>query len=589
MMESPNIYSELNDASYATYPALFAKLSGIQQKYQNMPVNKMVGVLDRIGGFSSMYSPDPTVQNKRIKSISSVANVYGKDDVSDMLRDVSSNERRLREVEHALEYTAYPLYHIRNTYQNLLTYRWYFAPNMPDTEDSKKKDFWREYKLLCKLGKEMRLKDKAHEITGQAWQEGKVFYYPRYQVDKVHNKVNHVFLQQLPSDWVKIVGYNNKSKYTLAFNLMYFTKDGTDYRQFGKLFEDYIDDFNSVVLPEPRGVGSRLVYASKSKLNLNKADELNVAADVYYQNDKWFYWVTLPIDEVFTFEIDDTSRNVVSPFSGIFLDLLQLSQLEAIQLELLQNPLVSVLTGEIPYFETKDVNTADQYKLSNAGRVLFETLWYSMLSANNTSGIGLYAAPFKNMDLHTLAESPSAMDIVSKGYQDMMSKAGLSALIPTDTEARAGAVQVSLQIESKESQSIYYCFERMIACIIEKLRLKYEWEFRMFGDIYSDPILEDKCTNHMTLGILSDLIVFNALHDRTLIDDISLSDVIINSELLDKRIPLVSTYNATSEETSGSEKKTEIVEEEKKAGRPRSEGVTSEGQEADSDSEMTGV
>lgn len=589
-MATINLEKELNNMAYESYPEIFKRMSKIQNEYGMMPIKNLSNALGRTGMFSSTYDPDPTVQNKRIKGISSRPVSYSKNDVTDMLQDVPKNERRLREVEHSLEYTAYPLYHIRNTYQNLLTYHWYFAPNMVEEKDTKKKDFWREYKLLVKLGKEMNIKASAHEITGQAWQEGKVFYYPRYQVDKVHNKVNHVFLQQLPSDWVKIVGYNNKSKYTLAFNLMYFCEVGTDYRQFGNLFEKYIEDFNQVVYPEPKGVGGRLVYARKSRIDLEKVNQIKNNAEAYYQNNRWYYWVTLPIDEVFVFEVDDTGRNAVSPLTGVFLDLLQLSQLEAIQLELLQNPLVSVLTGEIPYFETKDVNTADQYKLSNAGRVLFESLWYSMLNANNTSGIGLYAAPFKNMNLHTLAESPSAMDIVSTGYQDMMSKAGLSALIPTDTETRAGAVQVSLQLEAKESKSIYDCFERMVGCIIEKLRLKYDWDFKMFGDVYDDALLEDRCSQAMTLGILSDLIIYNALHDRTLLDDICWSDMVVSSNLLEKRIPLVSTYNAKAEDAKESEKKGRqagendtIIELPDEGGRPKSKGITSEGQEADFD------
>ena len=80
----------------------------------------------------------------------------------------------------------------------------------------------REWKLLEKLRTEFDITHFAHEVAGQALQEGKVFYYARYSVDKSHNKINYAFMQQLPSDWIKIVGFNNKSKYTLAFNMMYY-------------------------------------------------------------------------------------------------------------------------------------------------------------------------------------------------------------------------------------------------------------------------------------------------------------------------------------------------------------------------------
>lgn len=586
-MAIQNLRSELSSVALSSYKDIFGKMKKIQDQYGDMNTGSLMSAFGSIGGFGSMYTPDPSVQNNRIKKISSYARKYKKDEIANMIEDVPGNEKPLRELEHYFENSSYPLHHMRTVYQDVLTYHWYFAPDMTEEKDSKKKDFWREYKLLNKLGKSMDLKAFAHEVAGQAWQEGKVFYHPRYMVDKVHNKVIHSFMQQLPSDWIKIVGYNNKSKYTVAFNLMYFTQDGTDYRQFGHLFEPYINDFNNVVTPAPKGLGTRLVYASESGINFEAADKYKVNADYYYQDGRWYYWVNLPVDEVFVFEIDDTSRNVVSPFAGLFLDIVQLSQLEAIQLELVQNPLISILTGEIPYFEGKDTNTSDQYKLSNAGRILFETLWYGMLEANNTSGIGLYAAPLKNMDLHTLAESPSAMDIVTKGYKDMMSKAGLSALIPTDSDAKAGAVQVSLQLEAREGHVIYACMNRMMKCIIEKLRLKYDWEFKMFGDVFADTALEERCSQAMTLGVLSDLIIYNALHDRTLLDDVTWSDMVIESNILDKRIPLVSTYNASADDNSGSKvtekSKSEVVEYPDEGGRPPEDGMGSDGKESDAD------
>ena len=160
--------------------------------------------------------------------------------------------------------------------------------------------------------------------------------------------------------------------------------------------------------------------------------------DVYYQNGRWYYWVYLPADAVFTFEADDVSRTAISPFAGLFLNMIQLAQMEQIQLELIQNPLVSLLHGEIPYRDDKNATAEDQYKLSNAGRLLFEAIWYDMLQMNNTSGIGLYAAPFENMKLESLSEAPSAMDIVKQGYSDTMSQAGMGAIIPLGDDPKAG-------------------------------------------------------------------------------------------------------------------------------------------------------
>lgn len=575
-----NLNKEINEVAYASYKDIFARFNKLQREYADMSPQALWSAFERAGGFGNMYTPNPTVQNRRVKGISTLPEEYSKDKVTNFVKYPVENEKELRQVEHQLEHSAYPLFHTRTVYQNLLTYHWYFAPDMLEDADTSKKEFWREYKLIHKLAKEFEIKSFAHEVTGQALQEGKVFYYPRYLVDKAHNNVVHAYLQQLPSDYCKIVGFNNKSKYTIAFDLMYFAKAGTDIRQFGDLFSEYFEDFNNAVYPAPKGVGGRLLYSSNTKIDLKNVRP-NENVEAYYQNGKWYYWVVLPVDEVFTFEIDDTSRLAISPLIGMFIDLIQLSQLEAIQLELIQNPLVSVLTGEIPYYPSKDTNNSDQYMMSNASRTLFETFWYSMLNANNTSGIGWYAAPLQNMKLHSLAESPSAMDIVSNGYEDTMSKAGLTALIPVGSDARAGAVNVSLMIESKFPQTIYRCVERMMNTILEKLRLKYDYEFHMFGDLSSDKDMLDNYRNGMTLGILPDTLMYNAIMDRTILDDICISQMVENSGILDLRKPLRTSFNSSDDESTSDT----IATVRDVGGRPPSEEITSEGQEQDEDAE----
>ena len=589
MKNNLSVMQEFNTVRYGSFDKITSKIQELSSKYDGMPMESIIAAFGRTGISQSLDNINPYIQNRRIKTISSAPNNYSKTEVDNMLRNVYNSERPLREVHHALEYTSYPLLHTRVVYQNLLTYHNYIAPFLTNDEDSKRDDFWREWKLLEKLRVKFEIKPHAHEIVGQAIQEGKVFYYPRYSVDKAHNKVNHAFMQQLPSDFVKIVGFNNKSKYTLAFNLMYFTIEGTNILQFGDLFLPYLDEFNKVIYPAPKGTGSKLVYASKSRLNLEAIDTDKVEA--YYQNGKWYYWVILPIDKVFTFEIDDVPRTVVSPFTGLILDMLQLTQLENLQMELLANPLIAVLTGEIPYFETKDTNTSDQYKLSNAGRMLFESLWDQLMQRTNIGGIGLYAAPFKNMKLESLPEAPNATNIVSSGYKDVMNKAGLSAILPASDDVRAGLAQISLMIESQFAKTVYTCFERMMDTIIEGMNLKYDWRFHMFGDLSSDDKLRDDLTKEMSLGILPSTLRFCALNDYSIIEDMAWSDAIINSDLLSKRIPLATSYtlsggnerlpSSTVKEKQSSPIATVPIDE---GGRPESEDVTSEGQEQDEDS-----
>lgn len=546
--------SELNKLQYSSFPKIFERFRKMAAENQGIPMSSITSAFAGIN--SGRYGlANPYIQNRRVKQISSLPADFTKDQVAEMLTKPYDSEQPLRQVAHILEYTAYPLFHIRKVYQEMLTYHNYVMPKLTDSADTKKDEFMREWKLLEKLREEFKPKETAHQIVGQVGIEGKVFYYPRYSVDKSHNKVNYAFMQQLPSDWTKITGYNNISKYTVAFNMMYFLQPGCVPEQYGDLFTPYLYDFSSVV-QKPKGTGTSLIFAQKTRVDMQQFQNIQARGDmagtpdVYYQNGRWYYWVYLPADAVFTFEADDVSRTAISPFAGLFINMIQLAQMEQIQLELIQNPLVSLLHGEIPYRDDKEATAEDKYKLSNAGRLLFEAIWYDMLQTNNTSGIGLYAAPFANMKLESLSEAPSAMDIVKQGYSDTMSQAGMGAIIPLGDDPKAGTAQISLQIESKFMQTVYRDYERMMNAIIKKLSPRYDWKFVMFGDISEDEKMLERCMKGMEHGILPDTIVYNALLDRSVLDDMCLSDIVYNSGILDKRIPLVTSYNMAQDKSN---------------------------------------
>lgn len=589
-----NMANELRSVRYKSYQEIYDKMRELSDEYSNIPYDRLVSVFGGASEWGSALSANPYIQNRRVKAISTAPAGHTKDEVAEMLQTPEGNELGLRQVERALEYSAYPMFHTRKVYQDLLTYHSYITPNLPDESAIGKDDFWREWKLLEKLKKTLDIKNVAHQIAGQALQSGKVFYTPRVSIDKSHNKINYAFIQQLPTDWTKIVGFNNKSKYTLAFNLFYFTQPGTDYRQFGDLFVPYIDEFSDFAESVRGGKApSNYIFAAMDKVR--KHSRNNAAPDAYYQNGRWYYWVVLPIDKVFTFEVDDANRTVAPPFTGLFIDMIQLAAYEAIQLQLVQNPLIAVLTGEIPYYDAKDMRMSDTYKLSPSGRDLFQAYWYQMLAESNTSGIGIFSAPFQNMKMHQLAEAPSAMNISSNGYAYTIAKAGLSGIVPANNDTRAGLAQISLQIESKFAAQIYGGIERMMRCMFESFNLKYEWEFRMFGDMASDKDKEEQAQKAMTLGILPAAIIYNALHDRSILDDIAWSTAIKKAGILDLRIPLTSSYsaqpnNGNGEESSNQKNETSQADqiaahEINKGGRPSSDGIaSSDGQEADQDS-----
>lgn len=541
-------------------------------EYRDMPIESVVSAFSRVQG--SAYTENPYVQNRRVKQISSLPVEYPYEKVSEMVANPGNNEMPLRQVSHALEATASPYFKIRKTYQDILTYHWYASPDGVEESEAKEKAFWREMRLVNDFAKAAHVDEMAHKIAGQVVQEGKVFYTFRYNVDKAHNQVNYAFMQQIPQDWIKIVGLNNISKYTIAFDMMYFMQPGTDYTQFGNLFEPYMGVFVNVAPQLPQYKNKKFVYASgmeRLKALRDTVDQLPGKPEVYYQGGRWYYWVILPIDKVWTFEIDDTSKNVAPPLTGLFLSMTNIAKYEQVQLSLVQNPLIAMVLGEIPYRDDAGATQEDAYKLSPTGRRYYEALWYQMLSATNTTGVGFYLAPAENMQLVQLAEAPSANEISSNGYSYAMQKSGIG-IIPATTDPRAGTVQVSMQIECRFGELLYKQISRMMNYLYQSLGLRWRWEFVMFGSLATDDDRLKEAKDGMTLGILSSTMDYLAILGKRLTDDIAISNAVIGSGIMDKRLPLVSTFSAKQENGLPPQ-----------AGRPKAEKVESEGQEKDMD------
>lgn len=586
-----------NAVSYESYGEFFGAFRNLAAQYSDLPGDSVFSAWMR-----ASMAANPYMQNRRVKNISSLPADYGKDDIARMIVAPEGNEQPLRRTAHALEWSAYPYRKIRYTYQALNTFRYYACPAYLPEGEAGKPEFEREAVFVDKLNFALKPDQWAHQIAGQALQEGKVAYVPRVAADKSHNCIKWAFMQQLPSDWWKIIGFNSLSKYTVSFNMMYFLQPGTDWRQFGDLFEPYIADFAGILEPTtPRS--RKIAYAARNtvcnaqgrtfKVNLEKFRDMQPAAGdpkLYNQNGKWAYWVTLPAEKCWVFEIDDTNTVAAPAFTGLFLAMDQLSAYERVQLEIVQNPLVSVALGEIPYMDKNEPGKEDAYQLSPAGRNMFLSYWYDMLSAANTGGIGAYFAPVKNLHMETLSEAPNATEISTRAYAYTVEKSGLSGLIPVTDEPRAGSVTISAELEERFCFCIYRQMENMMNEIYRSMKLRNEWRFVMFGGFLSDEKALKSAREGMERGILSDTYVYLALKGRSVMGDLAMSRAIKDSGIMDMRLPLVSMYSMKQDGSAGQS----AAMGENKAGRPSKslgdiggEGI-GDGQEDDLDNQEGG-
>ena len=126
---SSNLFGELQSLQYESFPDIMGKIKSLSNQYGTVPFETVV---------HAFGDSNPYIQNTRVKHISSAARKFTKQQVEEMIANVASNEKPLRETEKQLEGSAYPLFHIRTVYQNLLTYHSYVAPFLADEENMSK-------------------------------------------------------------------------------------------------------------------------------------------------------------------------------------------------------------------------------------------------------------------------------------------------------------------------------------------------------------------------------------------------------------------------------------------------------------------
>lgn len=542
MAETP-VTEQNNTDTWAELANSIKRLNG---QYGSLGMGSIFSAWTAAGGMN-LLTQWPQIQNARVKGINTKAADYSKDQIANMVQNPGSNERELRAVSAALDSSAMTYSIILDTWQNIPTYDWYVYPS-EDLKEVGYEQMRRDYILTQKLADKINPSATARKINGQCAKYGKVFYTPRFDVDKSHNSVKYAFLQQLPTDWCMIVGENNgPGKYSVAFNLMYFCAPGTDPRQFGDLFLPYMEAFGEVV--ESR---ERYIYTSTGPrygINAAKFRENDTANTV--GNPQWYqvgtvnyYWVNLPADRVIVFERNDRSADVVPETTGMMVSMVQVPAYEAAQLEIILNPLTSIMTGELPTYDTQAVPGADPIAISPAQRELFETFWYQMLANNNTSGIGLYLAPAKNLKLQTITDTVSSTSIAEHAYSDQIQKAGLSAVIPTSDDPKVGVAELSAKIAARAVMPIYWRFAAMMNAIFDSLNLKTVMRFNMFGDVFSRNAEMEQARKDMTLGLMEATLKYNAMMGHSILDDLAISDFVVKSGIMNKRLPLVSTYSA---------------------------------------------
>lgn len=558
----------------STYAPIINRMNSIMSAYGNLPIDSLYSAFGRA---SAYWANMPSVQNSRIKALNPLPCDFSKAELNSFLVNPQNSELQLQQVGEGLRWTAYSWQKLIKSYADMLQFHSYAIPQHITADELKSDEFKREFRLVDKIIKALSPRSFGQKAAMQALTQGKVFYVPRYSVDKSHNKVNHFFMQELPKQWCTIIGENSVSDWVVSFNLMYFMQMGTDFRQFGDLFTPYMSDFNDwLMTPENKRKqfkNEKFVYATR-----NNTYEQGLRS-AWVQDGRFFYYVSLPIEKVWTFEIDESTAIVASPLSGLMQTFAQQADYEAAQLSLILNPLIKIFTGEIPYYSANEAKEDDGFRLSLGGRAVFEEFWRNLMASNNTAGTAFFTAPVQNIRSHDYPESANSNSVASSFLNYGLAKSGSQGVIPITNQPTEEAVKASEKLEPKYAQAIYGTMERMVNYILNnELNLNWEYNVRVFGDIYSDDIVRANALKELNNGDVSAFFILAALDEQSILDKAVMCDMVRSIELLDKLQAPQTAYtqsgrNTPKSDTNGAPTKTETKKKTDEIDKSVNEGV----------------
>lgn len=556
----------------ADYESFENKIRNLANKYGSEEMS-LIDFVKAFGSASKAFRVDPYIQNRQLKAIQSLPAEYKEEEINRMAMRPDENELGLRRIEKYLEGTT-PLSEIRKTYQDIPLYYYYAYPTGNDNREYNQTEFERDERLIDSIFGKANFGSVAKEICGQALQEGKVFRWLRTDISHSYSEqkkedgsisksktytVNMFNLTPLPSDWIKIVGLNDMSKYTVAFNMFYFMQPGVEVEDYMELIEPYYQDFKESVYKRNNGsYGIDIARFNKTIENIKIKNNANAekfkdikkkisgggyVPEVYRKNGIQYYWVILPIDKVYPFEIDPTNPWVSPIFANTFLSMTRLSKGEQIQMEVLQNPLVAFMTASVPFEDNKSKSAKPTPKLTPGMIEYWLRKFLYGLSENNVNGIGASIMPVEDIKFHQMADSPNASDMATKIYQYTMLKANMGGLLPVTEKPLAEQVKSSQKIKSRYSQEIYNCFIRMMNnYFLYSEDLKYNWRFDMFGDVFTIDDEISQIDKDLANGITSALYKKYAIEGKTLTNARAMLKSINKSGILDMLKPLSTSY-----------------------------------------------
>lgn len=229
--------------------------------------------------------------------------------------------------------------------------------------------------------------------------------------------------KELPADYCTILGRDRFGTYRVGFNMGYFDIYQEDLEKFPLEFRQKYEDYQG---KKKNG---------KSKTLLSNIRAINSSFDEYR-----FY--ELDNDKAIAFKFDESVDFVLPYFSGMFLDLIRLSELKDVEIISAISDNYKLIHQQVPMI--KESQQEDDFAIS--GEYLEE--FHRNLRDNVPEGIGVATTPMPVTGI-TLKSNVGSQEenIVTKHVSNLMTQSGTSALMFNGNSTSALGLNKNIQMD----------------------------------------------------------------------------------------------------------------------------------------------
>lgn len=454
------------DKENITMTQVKSRMSEIFTNYRNIGLNDYINAMSK-----AWETNNPYIQNQRIKKINSPIRSSTKQEIAAALESPDGNEALFRSESQALYWQNYVYNNILKLNREVPMYFNYVTPCNVTLEDCKKKEFKTEMNFVEDFVEKLNLRKVGKDIAINVALEGKRSYVVRTSYKKDKSKVNFAVLQKLPSEWVKYTGLGSSTDYITSFDFMMFLQPGENIDNYPPFFREIWDNLldNKIIILNEK-TGKYEFYPQNTGAIKDHMLE--------YSNDRYFYWVDLPQEEVYVFGSDNSSALAIPDYVGLFSDFRGLDDYKWLQNQLLSRSVNSVLVGTVPLIDNTTQAGADETAISMDSIIGFSDMFANAVSSN----ILPFFAPFEDYKLLSLPLPPDAKEINNTALKNLINSSGLGALLTTTDKPSIISVKTAQQLAEAKAEYVMLQVQSCINNYINRrLGLKYKFKVTIWG------------------------------------------------------------------------------------------------------------